>query len=201
MLRWEMLCSHNTNEDIDSQIEGIFFSQLFSFLSLQRHASRQCINGRNPRGNYFSSAVHGSNTNEKGVSGYLSVFWFSKQQSVKLPWQQSECSGWGKRNVPWWSGRKLQKESIQWVSTYGRMSKQVTRAKQNRPFKGLPTKALCIIEKERGIPALKGKPFYFHQTTTWTHLSCQTLKCWFFFPPTDLIHVFIPGMWWAFIFI
>lgn len=36
---------------------------------------------------------------------------------VKLPWQQSERSGWGmaKRNVQWWSGRKLQKESIQWV--------------------------------------------------------------------------------------
>lgn len=46
-------------------------------------------------------------------------------QPVKLPWQQSEQSGWGmaKRNVQWWSGRKLQKESIQWVpSLYEKMS-------------------------------------------------------------------------------
>lgn len=40
-------------------------------------------------------------------------------QTVKLPWQHSEQSGWGiaERNVQWWSGRKLQKESIQWVPT------------------------------------------------------------------------------------
>lgn len=70
---------YNKNRGIDSQIEGTFFTAVAAAFTTERHSYGQGVNGQNPWSNYFSSALHGSSADGKGVSGYHSVFCFSEQ--------------------------------------------------------------------------------------------------------------------------
>lgn len=101
-------------------------------------------------------------------------------QPVKLPRQQSEQSGRGivKRNVQWWSGRKLQKESIQWVPSLHEKKNVYKSGRWPEPNNSLlkaclPRHNALQSQEELSNMATSAQNPFFHSATNPTQTCCQ----------------------------